>query len=61
MGFKSATGEKTVKNMEMCAYNIEYYECLCVRMTLRIMLWLTSERVSMCWWFCKYKKILKVG
>jgi hypothetical protein len=29
MPIKSATGEKTVKNMEMCAYNTGYYEWLC--------------------------------
>jgi len=34
---KIATGGKKVKNMETCAYNIGYYEWLCVRMTLRIM------------------------
>jgi len=37
MHIKSATGEKTVKNVETCAYNTEWYEWLCVRMTLRIM------------------------
>jgi hypothetical protein len=26
MHIKSATGEKTVKNMEKCAYNTGYYE-----------------------------------
>jgi hypothetical protein len=33
MHIKSATGEKTVKNVETCAYNTGYYEWLCVRMT----------------------------
>jgi len=37
MHIKNATGEKTVKNVEMCAYNTRYYEWLYVRMTLRIM------------------------
>jgi len=37
MCIKSATGEKTVKNMETCAYNTGHYEWLCVRMMLRIM------------------------
>ena len=36
MHIKSATGEKTVKNMEACAFNAECYEWLCVRMTLGI-------------------------
>jgi len=34
---RNAAGEKTVKNMETCAYNTGYCEWLCVRMTLRIM------------------------
>jgi len=37
MHIKSASGEKAVNNMEMCAYNTGYYEWLCVRMMLRIM------------------------
>jgi len=37
MHIKSARGEKTVKDMETCAYNTGYNEWLCVRMTLRIM------------------------
>ena len=31
-------GKKTVKNMEECIYNTGYYEWLCVRMTVRILL-----------------------
>ena len=61
MHIKSATGEKTVKNIETCAYNTVYYEWLCVRMTLRIMQQLALKCVGMCRWFYKYKKILKVG
>jgi hypothetical protein len=37
MYIKSAIGEKTVKNMETCAYNTIYYEWLRVRLILRIM------------------------
>jgi len=37
MHIKSATEEKTVKNMETCACNIGYYEWLCVMITLSIM------------------------
>ena len=29
--------KKAVENVEMCAYNIGWYEWLCVRMPLRIM------------------------
>jgi hypothetical protein len=37
MRIKSATGEKTVKNVETCVYNTGYCEWLCVRVTLRMM------------------------
>jgi hypothetical protein len=37
MHIESATGEKSVKNMETCAYNTGYHEWLCVRMTMKIM------------------------
>ena len=37
MHVKSAPGEKTVKNMETYEYNTQYYEWLCVGMTLRIL------------------------
>ena len=51
MNIKSATGEKTVKNMETRACNTGYYEWLCVRMTQRIMQSLASKRVSTYRWF----------
>jgi hypothetical protein len=50
-----------VKNMVTCAYNTGYCEWLCVRMTLRIMQYLASKRVSTSRLFGKYKKMVKVG
>jgi hypothetical protein len=58
MHIKSVTGEKTGENMETCAYSTEYYELLCVRMSLMIMQKFASKRVSTFRWFCKYTKIL---
>ena len=58
MHIKSATEEKTVKNMKKCA---GYNEWLCVMMALRIRQLLASKSVNTCRWFCKYKEIRKVG
>jgi hypothetical protein len=52
MHIESAPGDKTLKNMEKCAYSTGDCDWLCFRVTLRILQQSASKRVNICRWFC---------